>query len=304
VIFETRGTNVSASDTETFPDVYVRDVTTDTTYFAGQTTTGANSNFATTVPTIAAGGRYVSFLTGSTNMTPDDTDSKGDIYVRDVDGGATYLESRCCPGYPRPKGATPTRVPLVPALEACTAPNRTHGSPLAFGSCSPPQPASSHATVGTPDFNGRLLNSTGFVTYATVIGNPSTGTDEADVAIQVNMRDVRSVGTLDDYAGELEVRAGLRLSDRSNGAAAAETGTMQDYAFSVAVPCAPTTDTTIGATCGVVTTADAVLPGMVTEGARAVWGLGQVRLYDGGPDADGETVSGNTLFAVQGIFVP
>ena len=53
-----------------------------------------------------------------------------------------------------------------------------------------------------------------------------------------------------------------------------------------------------------VTTADAVLPGMVTEGARAIWGLGQIRLYDGGPDGDGETVSGNTLFAAQGMFVP
>ena len=36
-------------------------------------------------------------------------------------------------GYPRPKGATPTRVPLVPAFNACAAPNRTHGPPLAFG---------------------------------------------------------------------------------------------------------------------------------------------------------------------------
>ncbi|PWU20204.1 MAG: hypothetical protein C5B48_12800, partial [Candidatus Rokuibacteriota bacterium] len=41
--------------------------------------------------------------------------------------------------YPRPKGATPLRVPLVPAAKPCTSPNSTHGAPLAFGSCAPPQ---------------------------------------------------------------------------------------------------------------------------------------------------------------------
>ena len=34
--------------------------------------------------------------------------------------------------YPRPKGATPIRVPLVVAYPQCTSPNRTHGPPLAF----------------------------------------------------------------------------------------------------------------------------------------------------------------------------
>ena len=34
--------------------------------------------------------------------------------------------------YPRPKGATPTRVSLVPAYRQCTSPDRTHGPPLAF----------------------------------------------------------------------------------------------------------------------------------------------------------------------------
>jgi hypothetical protein len=47
-----------------------------------------------------------------------------------------------------PKGATPLRVPFVPAYKQCTAPNRTHGSPLAFASCRPPAPASSFLTVG------------------------------------------------------------------------------------------------------------------------------------------------------------
>ena len=40
------------------------------------------------------------------------------------------------PGYPRPLGAGPLRASLVPAFAPCTAPDRTHGPPLAFGSCS------------------------------------------------------------------------------------------------------------------------------------------------------------------------
>ena len=41
-------------------------------------------------------------------------------------------------GYARSKGATPTRVALVPAYAPCTTPNRVHGPPLASGSCNPP----------------------------------------------------------------------------------------------------------------------------------------------------------------------
>ena len=51
----------------------------------------------------------------------------------------------------RPKGATPFRVPLVPAYAQCTAPNRTHGPPLAFPSCNPPAPGSSLLTIGVGD---------------------------------------------------------------------------------------------------------------------------------------------------------
>ena len=40
--------------------------------------------------------------------------------------------------YPRPVGASPMRVSLVPAYEPCSSPNRTHGPPLGFGSCNPP----------------------------------------------------------------------------------------------------------------------------------------------------------------------
>ena len=46
------------------------------------------------------------------------------------------------PNYVRPSGAQKTRVPLVPAHRRCTAPNRTHGAPLSYPSCTPAAPAS------------------------------------------------------------------------------------------------------------------------------------------------------------------
>jgi hypothetical protein len=35
-----------------------------------------------------------------------------------------------------------------------------------------------------------------------------------------------------------------------------------------------------------------------------VWGLGQVKVYDGGADGDADTTGDNTLFEVQGLFAP
>ena len=69
------------------------------------------------------------------------------------------------------------------------------------------------------------------------------------------------------------------------------------------VPCTATPDPSIGATCSITTTVEAVTPGAVKEGMRANWQLGQIEVFDGGPDGDADTTP-NTLFAKQGIFVP
>ena len=51
-------------------------------------------------------------------------------------------------------------------------------------------------------------------------------------------------------------------------------------------------------------TVDAVLgAGAIKETMRTIWQLGQVRVNDGGPDGVVSTTP-NTLFAVQGLFVP
>jgi glucose/arabinose dehydrogenase len=208
------------------------------------------------------------------------------------------------PNYPRPKGATPVRASLVPAFQQCASANRTHGPPLAYGSCNPPALRSGQLTVGTPDANGTSANSMGLVRYDTVIGNPGTPEDEADVALRISVGDVRRRSDLADYTGQLQASAAIRITDRDNSAASgAPVATAQDGTFAWTVPCTATPDTTIGSTCSLTTTADAVTPGVIKEGMRSVWQLGQVQVFDGGSDGVASTTP-NTLFAVQGIFVP
>jgi hypothetical protein len=46
------------------------------------------------------------------------------------------------------------------------------------------------------------------------------------------------------------------------------------------------------------------MPGLVVEGKRAVWQIGQVQVYDGGADGNANTTGDNTLFLTQGLFTP
>jgi hypothetical protein len=179
-------------------------------------------------------------------------------------------------------------------------PNRTHGPPLTFASCNQPTQESSQLTVGTPDANGVAANSSGFATYSVLVGVPG-GVDDADVRSTFQLTDVRHQDTLADYTGELQVITAVRTTDRLGGPAN-EAGSVVDFEHKLTVPCAATGGA-VGATCSATTTFDAVVPGTIKEGKRAIWHIGQVRVTDGGPDGLASTTP-NTRFAVQGVFVP
>jgi hypothetical protein len=238
-----------------------------------------------------------------------------DIFVMNPDGtGVTRLDTTvptaqfdpswqpiAVPGgYPRPGGATPLRVSLVPAYRQCAAANRTHGPPLAFASCNPPTLESSQLTVGTPDANGAGAASTGSARFSVAAGVPG-GVDDSDVRISFNFTDVRHQGTLDDYTGELQVATVVRITDKQGGPAG-EAGTVNDLHFPVTFACAATTGGP-GGTCGGTTTFDALVPGAIKETKRTIWQLDRVRVNDGGSDGVVSTTP-NTLFATQGMFVP
>jgi hypothetical protein len=135
-------------------------------------------------------------------------------------------------------------------------------------------------------------------------GNPGTPADEADVAITTSITDVRKVSNPStDYTGELDGEWSIRITDKLSGVSHTEGATMSILPLAFPVPCTATGDTTIGGTCALATTADALTAGMVREGARSNWELGEIDLNDGGPDGIASTQD-NGRFAVQGIFVP
>ena len=130
--------------------------------------------------------------------------------------------------HPRPKGATPLRVSMVPAYDQCTTPNREHGPPLAFPSCNPPVESSSAITVGTPDANGAVARSEGFVKHEAIVGVPGPPED-SDITLSLSVTDVRcKVGTSacgsanagdgPDYTGEVEGNVTVRMTDHWNAA--------------------------------------------------------------------------------------
>jgi hypothetical protein len=178
-----------------------------------------------------------------------------------------------------------------------------HGPPLAFDSCNPPALNSPYLTIGTPEANGAAANSIGSVKLTAAAGNPGTSADEADVRIKVNVTDVRKKTGLADYTGELQVVISPQITDTANGPTLGDSATMADTALRYTVPCIGTASSTVGSTCSLTTTADAVAGGTVLEGRRSVWELPAIRVFDGGSDNVAST-SPNIAFARQGVFVP
>ena len=235
--------------------------------------------------------------------------SSRELFVMNVDGtDQTQLTSNSIDegdpdwqpvgiGYPHAKGATPMRIPLVPAFTECTNPNTQHGEPLAFGSCSPAQPASTHLTLG--DGHQTPARSTGYLAMKVVSGEPGPP-DTSDVLIDFSLTNVVRSADRSDYDGSLWIELPHRLTDVQGVTA----GTSIDVPFEFLVPCSATSDSASGGACQTATSADAILPGTVPESGRSTWALGQVKVYSEGPDGNMDTVDDNELLATQGIFVP
>jgi hypothetical protein len=301
VFFETQEPLV-AGDSDDCPyttgcvDIYERFNGTTTLISTGPA--GGNGPYGAGFSSASADGTRVFFETFESLVA-------GDTGAQDVYAAVVADTS----GYPRPKGATPVRVPLVPAYKQCTSGNRSHGPPLAYPSCHPPAQVSTSVTVGTPDANGAPANSIGSVRLGVVRGEPGPP-DDSNLNITTSLTDVRCEGATtvcgdanaaggSDYTGELTAVLDVRLTDKD----ASIPQTTQDFPFPVTVPCVTTASTSQGGSCSHATSANAVVPGTITDGKRAIWALNQIQVFDGGPDGLASTTP-NTVFAVQGVFVP
>jgi hypothetical protein len=210
----------------------------------------------------------------------------------------------------RPKGASPLSASLVPSFKACASPNRTHGAPLAFPSCNPPVQSSNFLTVGSPDANGAPANSVASILLKVKTTSPedvfitSSGTDiRCKPATNATVCNSANAADGPDYSGQIQGNATIRISDHYNGPNLNEAATVVDIPFPVNGTCANTTATNTGGICTVNTTANAVVSGSVKDTQRGVVEISQLQISDGG--ADGQVASpDNTLFGVQGIFIP
>jgi hypothetical protein len=230
--------------------------------------------------------------------------------------GIMVMASMASATHPRPKGASPLYASMVPAQRACATPNRQHGPPLVFPSCNPPVATSQSVTIGSPDANGAAANSIGFVRLTVKVGIPGPPED-SDVFIDANITDVRCItgttacgnaNSLDgpDYTGEIQGNAQIQITDHWNAVApggGTDAATVVPIGFPVNATCANTASNTEGGLCNVNTSANAVVNGAVKDGKRGIVEIGQIQINDGGDDGLNATAP-NTLFEVQGIFIP
>lgn len=221
--------------------------------------------------------------------------------------------------YVRPKAAPKVSFSMVPAYPECTAPNRVHGPPLEHPSCNPAHNPSAVATFGEPTANGAADNSVGRIELKADVGIPGPP-DDSDVLMQASVTDVRcaagattcgaaNAAAGPDYTGQLVARIPARSTDRFN---AVEPGGGSDPATSTAftlqlpLSCTETIgffNSFIGSSCFAATSVNAIVPGWITDGKRTVFELGQVTLFDGGPDGHWST-SPNAPIMRQGVSIP
>jgi len=313
------------------------------------------------------------------------------------------IASSAMASHEHPVGASPVRVPLVPAFDACTSANSTHGLPLNFPSCNPPSPSSSTAKFGNvsvgsawiivcntgstvglcneaaPGFTAAMQpdvrlfgavrdiqcrltgtptacsagddynpNGTsgpytttcttlatcgndghptpfcapGGTSYATCqagadvtltaqLGAPSgttvspsaqCGTNAACLAFAGHFVG-HSIRVTDHYNCDPGAPAGDANACPANATTSNRAATMVDILFPVPVDCLGTASATVGSTCGVNTTSNALVPGSVIAGKQSVIEVGEIVAIDSGPNgARGD--SDDQVLATQGIYLP
>jgi hypothetical protein len=237
--------------------------------------------------------------------------------------------------HPANGGAKKLTFTVVPAFKSCTTGSTgLHGSPLAAPSCQTTAASAESATLTTgAGATFKMTSSFAIEVFCTNAAVPPCGTpadgDQEDVKLTASLTDVRCKsliggnGTLcptantaggKDYAGQVQGNASIRITDHFNTAPPAScsgstscSATVTDLPFPVTGTCASTPSApTIGGTCSITTTADAVVPGsggVVKEGKKATVEVGQIIVNDGGTDGLA-TTAGNTVYARQGIYIP
>jgi len=84
VAFESYASNLVPGDTNNTNDIFVRDLSTNTTTRVSVDSAGNQGNKVSSQPSISADGRFVAFYSDASNLVPGDTNNLADIFVRDL----------------------------------------------------------------------------------------------------------------------------------------------------------------------------------------------------------------------------
>jgi Tol biopolymer transport system component len=93
VAFQSWAANLVPGDTNAAPDVFVHDRQTLATTRVSVGSGGAQANGASFSPSISHDGRWVAFASAATNLAAGDVNGAYDVFVRDLQTGATTLVS-------------------------------------------------------------------------------------------------------------------------------------------------------------------------------------------------------------------
>ncbi|MFG0331568.1 MAG: TolB family protein [Phycisphaerales bacterium] len=94
VAFASLSTNLVPDDTNGYQDIFVRDLVSETTIrinFGYERDEADDDSF---VPSIADDGRFVTFTSDASNLTPIDTNGRQDIFRVDLEAGALFTQDR------------------------------------------------------------------------------------------------------------------------------------------------------------------------------------------------------------------
>ena len=93
VVFSAAFSNIVRGDTNRATDIFVFDRITQKTRLVTRSTQGEQANGDSDNPAISADGRFVVFDSRATNLSPQDTDRRSDVFLRDLETGRTDLIS-------------------------------------------------------------------------------------------------------------------------------------------------------------------------------------------------------------------
>ncbi|MEA2603626.1 MAG: hypothetical protein QOF89_4618 [Acidobacteriota bacterium] len=94
VAFASASANLVPNDSNGTVDIFVRDLDAGITRLVSVNAAGAGSgNGLSGPPSLSADGRFVAFQSDASDLVAGDTNGRGDVFVRDIQAGITYLAS-------------------------------------------------------------------------------------------------------------------------------------------------------------------------------------------------------------------